>query len=109
MSFTTNMQPIDSFSLSTQTVENPKQSKLHKIIQLFLSFDINPKETDEDTHQHAKLALRAFFIYMFFVSNVFIVAILSQSKHNFLITNAFEYHLINSRFPVKETWLERDV
>ena len=85
------------------------QLKLNKILHFFLSFNIDRKETDDNSYQHAKLVLRAFFIYIIFLSNVLIVAITSQSKHNFLITDAFEYHLINARFPVKSAWLERNV
>ncbi|CAF0775709.1 unnamed protein product [Adineta steineri] len=110
MSFTTNIKSIDSFpSISSLHTQTNKKSKFHKIIQFFLSFNIDQKEADENPHQHAKLVLRAFFIYMIFVSNIFIVAILSQSQHYFLITNTFEYHLINAQFSVKSTWLERDL
>ncbi|UJR22497.1 hypothetical protein I4U23_025550 [Adineta vaga] len=91
---------MDSFSSN--------RSRFEKLIQLFLSFNLDQKEIDETHHQHAKLVLRTFFIYMIFVSNVLIVTILMQSSQSFLITNTFEYHLIHRRFPVKATWLERD-
>jgi len=109
MSFTTNIRSIDSFSLPTPTIHTSKQSRFHRIIQLFLSFNIDQKEADENIHQHAKLVLRAFFIYMIFVSNVLVVAVLTQSQHNFLIANTYEYHLIKARFSVKGTRLERDI
>ncbi|CAF4246341.1 unnamed protein product, partial [Rotaria magnacalcarata] len=110
----TNIRSSDSFlskssSASPQIVHKQKQWIFRKIIELFLSFNIDRKETDDNTQQHAKLVLRAFFIYMIFVTNVLIVAFLSQSKHNFFITNAFEYHIIDAQFSVKSTWLERNV
>ncbi|CAF3985937.1 unnamed protein product [Rotaria sp. Silwood2] len=113
MSSTTNIRSVDSFSskssLAPQTIHKPKQSKFHKIIQFFLSFNIDRKETDDNSQQHAKLVLRAFLIYMIFVGNILIVAFLSQSKYDFFITNTFEYHLIDARFPVKSAWLERNI
>lgn len=113
MSSTTNIQSVDSFlsksSLSTQTIHTRKKWIFRKLIKLFLSFNIDRKETDNNTDQHAKLVLRAFFIYMIFVSNVLIVAFLSRSNHKFFITNAFEYHIINAKFPVKSSWLERNM
>jgi hypothetical protein len=110
----TNIRSSDSFlskpsSASAQIVHKRKQWIFRKIIELFLSFNIDRKETDDDTHQHAKLVLRAFFIYMIFVTNVLIVAFLSQSKHKFFIANAFEYHIIDAQFSVKSIWLERNV
>ncbi|CAF3288423.1 unnamed protein product [Rotaria socialis] len=110
----TNIRSSDSFlskssSASPQIVHKQKQWIFRKIIELFLSFNIDRKETDDNTQQHAKLVLRAFFIYMIFVTNVLIVAFLSQSKHKFFITNAFEYHIIDAQFSVKSTWLERNV
>ncbi|CAF0821104.1 unnamed protein product [Rotaria sordida] len=113
MSSTTIIRSIDSFSskssLASPTVHKSIQSKFHKIIQFFLSFNIDRKETDDNTEQHAILVLRAFFIYMIFVGNILIVIFLSQSKHDFFITNTFEYHLIDARFPVKSSWIERNI
>jgi hypothetical protein len=117
MSYTTNIRSNDAFSstssLATHPLSKPRQSKcrpyFHEIIQFLNSFNVDRKDTDDNSHQRAKSALRIFFIYMFFVSNVLIVAISSHSQHNYLITNAFEYHLINAQFPVKAAWLERDV
>ena len=118
MSNTTNIRSIDGFSstsssLAAPTIQKPIQSKcrryFHEIIQLLTSSNIDRKDTDDNPHQRAKIALRIFFIYMFFVSNVLIVAFLSQSQDNYLIAHAFEYHLINAQFPVKAAWIERDV
>ncbi len=81
---------------------------LHWLLQQFIN-QSNRNFIDENIHQHAKLVLRAFFIYMIFVSNVLVVAVLTQSQHNFLIANTYEYHLIKARFSVKATRLERDI
>lgn len=85
-----------------------KISPWERFIRFFLSFNVDQKEIGETNHQHAKSVLRTFFIYMIFVSNVLIVAILMRSSEHFLITNTFEYHLIHKQFPVKIPWLERD-
>ncbi|CAF4274209.1 unnamed protein product, partial [Adineta steineri] len=59
MSFTTKIKSIDSFpSISSLHTQTNKKSKFHKIIQFFLSFNIDQKEADENPHQHAKLVLR---------------------------------------------------
>ena len=78
----------------------------HGLLEFFIAFDADPKDVDETEHQRAKLALRAFFLYMFYVSNVLIVAVLSQSPKNYLLAHALEYHLIHAQFSSKATWME---
>ncbi|CAF0838110.1 unnamed protein product [Adineta ricciae] len=104
------MNTISSTSiLVDQSIENANQSRIEKLVQLLLSFNVDRKRIDESNHQHAKLVLRIFAIYMIFVSNVLIVAVLMQSAESFLITNTFECHLIQKRFAVKTLLTERNV
>ncbi|CAF1047678.1 unnamed protein product [Adineta ricciae] len=104
------MNTISSTSvLVDQSIENANPSRIEKLVQLLLSFNVDRKRIDESNHQHAKLVLRIFAIYMIFVSNVLIVAVLMQSTESFLITNTFEYHLIQKRFAVKTLLTERNV
>lgn len=95
-------------TLAGATAGTAQRSLFQRIIHLFLSFNVDRKAADENNHQHAQLVLSTFFIYMIFVTNVLIVAMLTQSSHSFLITNSFEHQLLRAPFPVKAKWLERE-
>lgn len=80
-----------------------RSSFFSRTIQYLLSFDLHSnKSKTSSNNQRAKLALRTFLLYIFYLFNIVVVAILSQSSNHYWMTHAFESRWIQEEFSLNK-------
>ena len=77
-------------------------SHFSRLVQKLLSFDLySTKSSNLSNNQRAKLALKTFLLYIFYLFNVIFVAIDSQSSNHYLISETFENRWIRPEFRIQ--------